>query len=54
MPRTVTDAVAFMADRRGGSATEYGMIAGIVALGIAGAFNILSAKLSNTLSVLNF
>jgi len=54
MPPTVPHVFVLVADRRGGSATEYGMIAGIVAIGIAGAFNTLAGKLSNTLSALNF
>jgi len=54
MPPTVPHVFVLVADRRGGSATEYGMIAGILAIGIAGAFNTLAGKLSNTLSALNF
>jgi Flp pilus assembly pilin Flp len=44
----------FVADTRGGSATEYGMIAGIIAVGIAGAFTTLSSRLMNAMNALNF
>lgn len=44
----------FTADTRGGSATEYGMIAGIIAVGIAGAFTTLSSRLLNAMNALNF
>ena len=41
-------------DTRGGSATEYGLIAGIIAVGIAGAFTTLSSRLMNAMNALNF
>lgn len=48
------DAKTFAADQKGGSATEYGMIAGIIAIGIAGAFTTLSGRLLNAMNALNF
>ncbi len=42
------------ADSRGGSATEYGLIAGIIAMGIAGAFSTLSGRLLNAMNALSF
>ena len=47
-------AKALVADRKGGSATEYGMIAGIIAIGIAGSFTHLSSRLPNAMNALNF
>ena len=41
-------------DTRGGSSTEYGLIAGIIAVGIAGAFSTLSGRLLNAMNALNF
>ena len=41
-------------DTSGGSATEYGLIAGIIAVGIAGAFTTLSGRLFNAMNALNF
>ena len=43
-----------LVDRYGGSATEYGLIAGIIAVGIAGAFSTLSSRLFNAMNALNF
>lgn len=47
-------AKALAADRKGGSATEYGLIAGIIAVGIAGAFTTLSSRLLNAMNALSF
>ena len=44
----------FASDTKGGSATEYGLIAGIIAVGIAGAFTTLSSRLLNAMNALNF
>jgi len=42
------------ADRRGVTAMEYGLIAGVLAVGLATAFTALSGKLTNAFNALNF
>jgi pilus assembly protein Flp/PilA len=41
-------------DRRGVTAMEYGLIAGVLALGLATAFTALTGRLTTALSALNF
>ncbi len=48
------NAKTLAADRKGGSATEYGMIAGIIAVGIAGAFTTFTSRLLNAMNALSF
>ena len=43
-----------VADRRGVTAMEYGLIAGVLAVGIATAFTALSGKLSASFTALKF
>jgi pilus assembly protein Flp/PilA len=43
-----------VSDRRGVTAMEYGLIAGILAVGLATAFTALSGKLTNAFNALNF
>jgi pilus assembly protein Flp/PilA len=43
-----------VADRRGVTAMEYGLIAGILAVGLATAFTALSGRLTNAFNALNF
>ena len=43
-----------VADRRGVTAMEYGLIAGVLAVGLATAFTALSGKLTNAFNALNF
>ena len=43
-----------VADRRGVTAMEYGLIAGVLAVGIATAFTALSGKLSTSFTALKF
>ena len=43
-----------VADRRGVTAMEYGLIAGVLAVGIAAAFTALSGKLTAAFNALNF
>ena len=43
-----------VADRRGVTAMEYGLIAGVLAVGIATAFTALSGKLSASFTALRF
>jgi pilus assembly protein Flp/PilA len=42
------------ADRRGVTAMEYGLIAGVLAVGLATAFTALSGRLTNAFNVLSF
>ncbi len=42
------------ADRRGVTAMEYGLIAGVLAVGLATAFTALSGRLQNAFNVLQF
>ena len=42
------------ADRRGVTAMEYGLIAGVLAVGLATAFTALSGRLTNAFNVLAF
>ena len=41
-------------DRRGVTAMEYGLIAGVLAVGLAAAFGALTGRLTNAFNVLNF
>jgi Flp pilus assembly pilin Flp len=43
-----------VADRRGVTTMEYGLIAGVLAVGIATAFSSLSGRLQNVLNSLTF
>ena len=43
-----------IADRRGVTTMEYGLIAGVLAVGIASAFTALSGRLQNVLNTLTF
>jgi pilus assembly protein Flp/PilA len=43
-----------VADRRGVTAMEYGLIAGVLAVGLATAFTALSGRLTNAFNALNF
>ena len=43
-----------IADRRGVTAMEYGLIAGVLAVGLAAAFTALSGRLTNAFNVLAF
>ena len=43
-----------VSDRRGVTAMEYGLIAGVLAVGIATAFTALSGKLSASFTALRF
>ncbi len=43
-----------VADRRGVTAMEYGLIAGVLAVGLATAFGALSGRLNNAFNALNF
>lgn len=43
-----------VADRRGVTAMEYGLIAGILAVGLATAFGALSGRLQNAFNALQF
>jgi pilus assembly protein Flp/PilA len=43
-----------VSDRRGVTAMEYGLIAGILAVGLATAFTALSGRLTNAFNALNF
>jgi Flp pilus assembly pilin Flp len=43
-----------VSDRRGSTAMEYGLIAGILAAGLATAFTILSTKLDAGFNALSF
>jgi pilus assembly protein Flp/PilA len=45
---------ALAADRRGVTAMEYGLIAGVLAVGLATAFTALSGRLTNAFNVLSF
>ena len=42
------------ADRRGVTAMEYGLIAGVLAVGLATAFTALSGRLTNAFNALSF
>ena len=43
-----------IADRRGVTAMEYGLIAGVLAVGLATAFTALSGRLTNAFNALAF
>ena len=43
-----------VADRRGVTAMEYGLIAGVLAVGLATAFTALSGRLTTAFNALNF
>ncbi len=43
-----------VADRRGVTAMEYGLIAGVLAVGLATAFTALSGRLTNAFNALSF
>ena len=43
-----------IADRRGVTAMEYGLIAGVLAVGLVAAFNALTGRLTNAFNVLKF
>jgi len=43
-----------IADRRGVTAMEYGLIAGVLAVGLATAFTALSGRLTNAFNALSF
>ena len=43
-----------VADRRGVTAMEYGLIAGVLAVGLAAAFTALSGKLTAAFTALTF
>jgi pilus assembly protein Flp/PilA len=43
-----------VSDRRGVTAMEYGLIAGILAVGLATAFTALSGRLTTAFNALNF
>ncbi len=47
-------AKSVVSDRRGVTAMEYGLIAGILAVGLATAFGALSGRLVNAFNKLNF
>lgn len=42
------------ADRRGVTAMEYGLIAGVLAVGLVAAFTSLTGRLTNAFNVLSF
>ena len=43
-----------VADRRGVTAMEYGLIAGVLAVGLAAAFGALTGRLTNAFNALAF
>ena len=43
-----------VADRRGVTAMEYGLIAGVLAVGLASAFGALTGRLTNAFNALAF
>ncbi len=43
-----------VSDRRGVTAMEYGLIAGVLAVGLATAFTALSGRLTTAFNALNF
>ena len=43
-----------IADRRGVTAMEYGLIAGVLAVGLVTAFTSLTGRLTNAFNALNF
>ena len=45
---------ALAADRRGVTAMEYGLIAGVLAVGLATAFTALTGRLTNAFNALSF
>ncbi len=47
-------AKSVVADRRGVTAMEYGLIAGVLAVGLATAFTALTGRLTNAFNVLSF
>lgn len=47
-------AKSVVADRRGVTAMEYGLIAGVLAVGLATAFTALSGRLTTAFNNLNF
>ncbi len=51
MPRFLR---ALAADRRGVTAMEYGLIAGVLAVGLATAFTALSGRLTTAFNALSF
>jgi len=55
MFQTLTQIVkSAVADRRGVTAMEYGLIAGVIALGLATAFTALTGRLTTAFNALNF
>jgi len=53
MSKTRQTVVALVADRRGVTAVEYAVIAGVVVLTVAAAFNVLGTTLLNFMSSLS-
>jgi pilus assembly protein Flp/PilA len=47
-------AKSVVSDRRGVTAMEYGLIAGVLAVGLAAAFGALTGRLTNAFNALNF
>jgi len=54
MTTIVSMLAAIRADRRGVTAMEYGLIAGVLALGLATAFTALTGRLTTAFNALNF
>jgi pilus assembly protein Flp/PilA len=50
----ITIAKSILHDRRGVTAMEYGLIAGVLAVGLATAFGRLTGRLTNAFNALNF
>lgn len=49
-----TVAVALKSDKRGVTALEYGLIAGVLAVGLVAGFGVLSTKLSAAFTAMTF
>jgi len=54
MTTIFTIAKNIVSDRRGVTAMEYGLIAGVLAVGLAAAFNALSGRLTTAFNALVF
>lgn len=49
-----TSLMSLKSDRRGVTALEYGLIAGVLAVGLVAGFNVLSTKLSTAFTAMTF
>ena len=54
MTNILTILRAIRTDRRGVTAMEYGLIAGVLAVGLVTAFTSLTGRLTNAFNALNF